>query len=356
MSIRSSSLKRTRCCSKPKCGSKFGGIGVRIRQLGDPPVLTIAGPPEPGTPAFRADIRPNDRILAIDGESTDGMTMTDVLRRMRGEPGEPVRLAILHDGDEEPVTIVLVREIITIDSILGDRRRADGSWQFRLDVDPRIAYIRITTFADKTIGELTELVERLEQDGVTALVLDVRDNSGGALDAAVGVSDLFLPADKLIVETRGRDREVRDRYLATGKDESGELPIAVLINRNTASASEIVAACLQDHDRAVVVGERSYGKGTVQQLIPVESGRSRLKLTSASYWRPSGENIHRMPGDTDEQKWGVLPSPGMEIEVSDEDYVAYRKYRSDRDLMATTDSDQASEENNADQAEVAIAC
>lgn len=321
---------------------QFGGIGVRIRIAGEPPQLTIAGPPESGTPAARANLLSGDDILAIDDRSTDGMSMADVLRLMRGVPGTPIRLTIRHAGEAEPETIELVRETITIDSILGDVHRADGTWKFRLDADPRIALIRITSFADKTVAELGQVLDRLRAEGMKAAVLDLRDNAGGALDASVAVCDMFLPAGELIVETRGRDRDFRDRYVASGKGRYQDLPLAVIVNGNTASASEIMAACLQDHERAVIVGERTFGKGTVQELLPVESGRSLLKLTTASYWRPSGENIHRMPDATPEDAWGVLPDAGFEVPLTDPQYAAYRQYRSERDLLEQAPSAESS--------------
>jgi carboxyl-terminal processing protease len=318
---------------RTELSQQFGGIGVRIRIAGEPPQLSIVGPPEPGTPAARAHLLPDDLILAIDDRPTDGLSMAEVLRLMRGAPGSSVRLTIRHAGETESQSIELVREMITIDSILGDVRRPDGSWEYRLAADPRIGYIRITTFANKTPAELGRVLGQLEDEGVEAVVLDLRDNAGGALDAAVAMCDMFLPPGELIVETRGRDRELRERYVSTGKGRYADLPLAVIVNGDTASASEIMAACLQDHGRAAIVGERTFGKGTVQELIPVESGRSLLKLTTASYWRPSGENIHRMPDATPEDAWGVKPDAGFEVPLTEQQTAAWRQYRSQRDLL-----------------------
>ena len=310
---------------------------MRIRIGGEPPQLSIAGPPEPGTPAARANLLPGDEILSIGDRPTDGLSMAEVLRLMRGVPGTSIRLTVRHAGQTETQTVELVRETIMIDSILGDLRRADGSWEFQRPDDPRIATIRITTFANKTAAELGDVLARLQAQGMEAVVLDLRDNAGGALDAAVAVCDMFLPADDMIVETARRDHQLRDRYVASGNGRYQDLPLAVLVNGSTASASEIMAACLQDHQRAVIVGERTYGKGTVQELLPVESGRSLLKLTTASYWRPSGKNIHRMPSATPEDTWGVQPSAaGFEVPLTDQEYVAYREYRSQRDLLEGT--------------------
>jgi carboxyl-terminal processing protease len=312
---------------------EFGGIGVRILRLGDPPQLRIVGPPEPGTPAASSDIRSGDLIVAIDGTETEGMEMEQILALMRGPVGSSVVLSVLHDNDDNPVDVRLVRDTITVESILGDYRDENNRWQFHLLSDMRIGYMRITKFGDKTEEELTRRLPELIAEGVQALILDVRDNYGGALDAAVGISDLFLRAGLPIVTTRDRDEEIRERFVSTGRGGYLDLPLAVLINHNSASAAEILAACLQDYKRAVIVGERTYGKGTVQRLMPIESGRSLLKLTAATYWRPSGDNIHRMPGDTEADPWGVRPDEGFEVPMDDEQYLLWRKYRYRRDIL-----------------------
>ena len=158
---------------------QFGGIGVRIRLLGDPPELVVVGAPDPNTPASRADIRANDRVLAIDDKPTAGMNLTEVLQLMRGQPGEPIRLLIRHADAEHPEVKELVREVITVDSILGDRRTAEGGWEYRLEADPRIAQVRVTTFGNKTAEELDRVLTRLTAEGVEAVVLDLRDDAGG---------------------------------------------------------------------------------------------------------------------------------------------------------------------------------
>jgi carboxyl-terminal processing protease len=311
---------------------QFGGIGVRIRLLGEPPELIVVGSPEPRTPAARADIRANDRVLKIDDFPTAGMSMSEVLRRMRGKPGQAIRLLVRHADAEHPESKELVREVINVESILGDRRTEAGGWEFRLESDPRIAHVRVTSFGNKTTDELERVLKRLTDEGVAGVVLDLRDDAGGALDAAVEICDMLLPPGLVIVETRGRDNILYERYTTSGRGQFPSLPLAVLVNSNSASASEIVAACLQDHGRAAIVGSRTYGKGTVQQLIHLESGRSLLKLTSANYRRPSGKSIHRTPSAKDDDDWGVLPDPGLEVPLSDSQYEAYVKYRSNRDL------------------------
>jgi len=317
---------------------QFGGVGVRIRLLGEPALPTVVGPPEPGTPAFRADIRSGDRILAINDQQTADMVMDDVLRLMRGPVGAPIKLAIRHVEDDRSHDVDLTRAMITVESIYGDVRNENGQWNFRLADDPRIGYVRITKFGDKTEAELTRVLADLTEHRtglpIEALIIDVRDNAGGNLDAAVGISDLFLRAGRTIVTTRGRDQVARDRFVSTGNGGYTELPMGVLINRDSASASEILAACLQDYSRAVIIGQRSYGKGTVQRLFThIESGRSLLKLTSATYWRPSEKNIHRMSSDDLQATWGVRPTPRFEVELDKQEDLQWRKYRLRRDLL-----------------------
>jgi carboxyl-terminal processing protease len=316
---------------------QFGGIGVRIGFLGEQHRLAIVAPPDQGTPAARAKLQPGDFILAINDQPTDGIKMSDVLRLVRGEPGSVLRLKIESPGEPTPRTVDLVREVINTESVLGDRRDKDGSWQFRLESDPQIAVIRITSFGDRTVAEFANVMTKLTADGVRAIVLDLRDNPGGSLDAAVAVCQMLLPAGKTIVETRGREQALLHRYATTADGKFMDVPMAVLVDQNSASAAEIVAACLQDHGRAAVVGQRSYGKGTVQQLLPLETGKSLLKLTWASFWRPSGANIHHAVGAPDNAKWGVSPDAGHESKLSPEEYKTYLAYREKRDGFGVID-------------------
>jgi carboxyl-terminal processing protease len=189
--------------------------------------------------------------------------------------------------------------------------------------------VRIASFGDRTAQQFATVMKELAGRGVQGIVLDLRDNVGGGLASAVAVSEMLLPAGKTIVETRGRDEILRQRYATKSDGIYSKLPIAVLVNQNSASASEIVAACLQDHRRAVVVGQRSFGKGTVQQMLPL--GKSLLKLTWAGFRRPSGANIHRAHNAAESEVWGVLPDDGFECVLSPEEFAAYRDYRSRRD-------------------------
>jgi carboxyl-terminal processing protease len=179
--------------------------------------------------------------------------------------------------------------------------------------------------------------------GAKGVVLDLRGDAGGSLDAAGDVCGMLLPVGKEIVETRGRGAVVRERYETTEQGQFVNVPLVVLVNQDSASAAEIVAACFQDNGRAAVAGQRSYGKGTVQQLIPIQNGKSTLKLTWASFWRPSDAKIHRAAGEAESQIWGVVPDQGLERRLTDEELAKFYDYRSERDRVgpaADGDSDQ----------------
>jgi carboxyl-terminal processing protease len=311
---------------------KFGGIGVEVTI--DPATrrLTVASPMI-GTPAYEAGILAGDQILAIDGETTEGMDYEEARRRMRGEPGELVALSILHLGQTAPQEVAVTRAIIRIPSVLGDFRDEHGQWSFTLADHPEIGYLRIVSFGEQTVSELETALAGLEKQSVKAVILDLRHNFGGILRSAVGACDFFV-SDGVIVTTRGRDKKQNlETFRATGKARYTSWPVAVLVDHLTASAAEIVAACLQDHHRATVIGERTWGKGTVQNVIPLEGGKSALKLTVATYWRPNERNIHRSRDAKDDDDWGVRPDRGCELKLSDEDQLRSAGERRQRDAM-----------------------
>ncbi len=228
-----------------------------------------------------------------------------------------------------------------VPSVLGDRRKADDpkAWDFMLDKDSKIGYIRLTNFSKTATKEMRDAVEELQREGVRGLIIDLRNNPGGLLKEAVGISDLFLTEGR-IVSTKGRNHkeEIYDaKPDGTLLLPAEKYPMVVLVNKYSASASEILAAALQDHKRAVVIGERSYGKGSVQNIIEMHEGNapSALKLTTASYWRPSGKNIHRFPDSKETDDWGVKPDAGFEVPLKDEERLEYMLYRSDRDIVRT---------------------
>ncbi|QDU58983.1 S41 family peptidase [Aeoliella mucimassa] len=318
---------------------EIDGVGVILHVDGEPPMLKVAGPPLPGKPADRAGVRENDAILAIDGKLLGEMSVRELqlaIDMIRGRAGESLELTVLHEGENEPETLTLVRERIEIDSLRGDRLLPDYTWQYLLDDDSRIALVRLVTFGIKSSGELEKLLPKLKAQGMQAMILDLRTNPGGVLGGAVETCELFLPANELVVETRDRLDRVRASDYTSADGPYVDLPLVVLIDHNSASASEIVAACLQDHKQAVVIGERSYGKGTVQELHPMQAGRSTLKLTCASFWRPSGKNIHRLNPDRQaalvDDNWGVSPNEGFTVPMSEVEYERLLKARAKRDV------------------------
>jgi carboxyl-terminal processing protease len=312
---------------------QFGGIGVEIltdRQNG---VLTVISPIV-DTPAYKAGVQAGDKILAIDGQSTETMTREEAMEKIRGDIGTPITLRIYREGADRTVDLPMVRAIIKIESLRGDRRKANDEWDFMYDEERKLGYIRLLNFDEKAPLELGNAVRQLKKQQVRGLVLDLRYNPGGLLTSAVQVSTLFLKKDSTVVTIRGRNQKDKvhkaERFevdVSDGKgarrteviepllDSAEECPMVVLVNKSSASASEIVAAALQDHKRAVVIGERSFGKGSVQNTIPLEHRSSILKITTASYWRPSGKNIHRQ-GKKDDEEWGVTPNnPRPELAV-----------------------------------------
>jgi carboxyl-terminal processing protease len=317
---------------------KFGGIGIRIGV--DRAGQILVESPMVGTPAYEAGVMAGDLIVKIDGKSTENMGLKKIVDLIQGEPGTPVTLGVLHEGAKEPVDLVIHRAEIKVDSVLGDDRvKTDlKEWNFWVDPETKIAYIRITQFTETTTAEVVRIVDALQNAGMKGLVIDLRNNPGGLLRSAVEVSSLFLPEGKPVVVTKGRGGVREDAYHArrentTTMKPGTYYPIAILVNRYSASASEIVAAALQDHMRAIIIGERSYGKGSVQNVIAMEAGSSALKLTTASYWRPSGRNIHRFPDAKEEDEWGVKPDKGYELKLTDEERIAYYRWRRDRDIV-----------------------
>lgn len=315
---------------------KFGGVGIEVSVDPKTQDLMVMSPLV-GTPAYIAGVRAGDKIVSIDGQSTKGFSLKDAVGLLRGKEGEPVTLGVIHDGETKPVDYALVRKVIKVDSVLGDVRGPDDTWNFFLAGHPGIGYIRITTFGELTVKELRSALEWLAERHCRGAIIDLRNNPGGLLPAATETCDLFLDAGKPIVSTRGREGKVEEEIHSTGNGPYQKLPLVVLVNHYSASASEIVAACLQDHHRAVIVGERSWGKGTVQKVLPVEGGRSVLKLTTASYWRPSGRNIHRLKSAAETDPWGVDPDADCSVPMTDKELSAWLEYRRDRDIVRPTD-------------------
>lgn len=312
-------------------GQEFGGIGVEVNWDRETNSLIVFSPMF-GTPAFEKGLQPGDRILKIDDVSTDKIDLVKAVSMIQGKPGEIVRLTIVREGEATPRVIELRRAVIKVNSVLGDRRLPDGTWSYVLAEAPDIGYIRITQFGEKTADELPKALQQLRAEHVRGLILDLRNNPGGLLESAIEVCDQFV-SQGTIVKTKDRNGIVTKLYEATGKAQYVDWPIAVLVNGSSASAAEIVAACLQDHDRAVIIGERTFGKGTVQSPIDLEGGKSMLRLTIAGFWRPSDRNIHRTEDAKETDVWGVSPSLGYEVKLDDQRIVDLAQQRRRRDVL-----------------------
>lgn len=294
---------------------KFGGLGVLIEGPPSAKQLTVIAP-IPGTPAFEAGLRPGDVITEIEGESTEGLSATDATKLMRGPVGESVTILVKRLGVPQALTVTIKRADIQVDSVYGDRINADSSWNYFLEEDSRIAYIRVTLFGERTLGEFEAALDKVKNDA-DALVIDLRYNPGGILNSAVKMCDMLVD-EGTIVSTRGRRDYFASDFTST-KDLKlpREIPTVVLVNDQSASASEIMAGCLQDLGRAKIAGQRSYGKGTVQQIFPLESDQTALKFTTARFYRPSGKNIHRTEEMQESDQWGVSPDAELSFELTD---------------------------------------
>ena len=258
---------------------KFGGLGMYIGLKQDQ--LTVISPIE-DTPAYRAGIQAGDRIVEIDGESTAGMSADDAARKMRGEPGTDVTLTIVREGVDEPIVLTITRDVITVVSVKYRR------------LSENIGYIRITGFMKPTAEAVGEAIRELTAQGVGGFILDLRSNPGGLLGAAVDVASYFLKEGDLVVYTQGGGE--REEYRAVAKEDRTDLPLVVLVNRGSASASEIVAGALKAHRRALLVGSRTFGKASVQKIFPLREGNgmSAIKLTVYHYYTPDGIDIHKV--------------------------------------------------------------
>lgn len=308
--------------------NEFGGVGIQISM--DDARLTVLSPLV-GTPAYRAGIMAGDQIIQIDRKATDDLSLDDVMQRLKGAPGTKVRLTVIRPGSSEKREITITREVIHVETVLGDRRQSDDHWDFVYDTQRKIAYIRLTAFSRDSAGDLKKALEKLTRQDLRGLILDLRFNAGGLLGAAIDIADLFVSKGR-IVSTKGRN--TTEKVWEAHEEGTFEgFPMVILANRFSASASEIVAACLQDHKRAIIVGERTWGKGSVQNVVELEDGRSLLKLTTASYHRPSGKNIHRFPDAKEGDEWGVMPNEGYLLKLSDAEMLSLVEDRRQRDII-----------------------
>lgn len=308
---------------------KFGGLGIEITM--EQGVVKIVSPID-DTPAFKAGLKPGDYITNIDGETIIGMTLNEAVDKMRGKPGTKVKLTIRR-VNEKPFDVTLKREEIKTQSVKTDIKDKD------------VLYVRIGSFSedvDKDIKKAFEKAKKGRKEPLKGLVIDVRNNPGGLLDQAVAVSSLFLNHGE-VVSTRARNEEDTLRYMAKGKDITEGLPIVVLINNGSASASEIVAGALQDHKRAVIVGEKSFGKGSVQTVVPL-GGYGAMRLTTARYYTPSGRSIQATGIEPD-----IIVHPAKLEEFTDEYGFSEAEYTNAlKNETVKNDKDKKNSENKKD--------
>jgi len=275
---------------KVQTSGKFGGLGIEVSMRDG--VLTVISPID-GTPAFIAGIKAKDKIVKIEDESTLDMTLEDAVSLLRGEIGSAVNITVIREGLKAPLLVKIVRDTIKVQSVKNKIYNND------------IGYIRIRNFAKTTSNDLDKALSYLREKNISKLILDVRNNPGGLLNQAVEVSDRFLGNENLIVYTKGRSEDQNMRFTTHDKDIHTDYPMVILVNGGSASASEIVAGALQDLNRAVIIGTPTFGKGSVQTIIPLSDG-SALRLTTARYYTPSGKVI---------QENGIVPDINIENEL-----------------------------------------
>ena len=256
---------------------EFGGLGLVV-SLKDKVLIVIS--PMEGTPAEEAGIKGGDKIVEIDGVSTQDITFSDAIEKMRGKPGTEVTLSIIREGEDKILSFTIKRAVIEIENV-----------KDALMLEEAIGYVRIVDFGEKTKRMLKKALSELDADGATSLILDLRNNPGGLLEAAVSVCDMFLKKDSLIVYTKDRSGKEQLRFDSTGRHYVSFNPLIVLVNKGSASGSEIVAGAVKDNKRGIIIGEQTFGKASVQTVVPMRD-RSALRLTTAEYYTPSGISIH----------------------------------------------------------------
>ncbi|HXF53391.1 MAG TPA: S41 family peptidase [Hyphomicrobiaceae bacterium] len=278
---------------------EFGGLGIEVTQEQGTGVVKVVAPID-DTPAAKAGLLANDLITHLDGESIVGVTLEQAVEKMRGPVNTPITLTIVRKGRDDPFDVRIVRDIIRINAV-----------KWRLERDGEVGYIKISTFNEQTHANLIKAVEAIKKEAgkrLKGFVIDLRNNPGGLLDQAVSVADDFLDKGAIVL-TKGRNLEETDRKQANAGDIAEGRPLVVLINGGSASASETVAGALQDHLRAIIIGTRSFGKGSVQTIIPLGPNNGAIRLTTARYYTPSGRSI---------QARGIDPDIVVEQELPEE--------------------------------------
>ncbi|MEL6550887.1 MAG: S41 family peptidase [Pseudomonadota bacterium] len=317
---------------------EFGGLGIEVTQ--EEGFVKVVAPMD-DTPADIAGVEAGDFITHVDGEGLLGLTLDEAVELMRGPVGSEIVITVVREGEDDPFDITIVRDTIRLTAV---RTRTEGD----------AIVLRVSTFNDQTYPNLRDgLAEQIDEAGgisnVSGVVVDLRNNPGGLLTAAVRVSDAFLTAGE-IVSTRGRDPQDAERFNASPDDLAQGLPVVVLINGGSASASEIVAGALQDHRRAIVVGTKSFGKGSVQSIMPLR-GSGAMRLTTARYYTPSGRSIQALGISPDI----IVEQPRRAAEVTEEEEENQRPSRSEADLRGSLGNELTDEQLEQIEAEEAIA-
>lgn len=306
---------------------RFTGIGIQIRRDSVRDGLLVVSPIK-GSPAYKAGLLAGDLITEVitdmgangkplaerETVSTRGMKTEDAIKRILGNPNTKITVKVEREGAAQPLLVDINRAQVNVETVLGSKRLEDDEWEYMLDPKEKIGYIRLTQFTHKSAGDMEIAMRKLARDGVKGLVLDLRFNPGGLLDSAVEITDLFVD-DGLVVSIRPRAGRERS-FGGTHAGSYLNFPMVCLVNGASASGSEIVAAALQDHQRAIVIGERSFGKGSVQTIHQFRPTDAEIKMTTATFWRPNGKNLNKpsTSGSLDED-WGVRPDAGYEIKL-----------------------------------------
>ncbi|MDP2137390.1 MAG: S41 family peptidase [Candidatus Didemnitutus sp.] len=297
--------------TEEELNNEFSGVGIQVEER-DGHIVVIT--PIADTPAERAGIRRGDRLVAVDGKPINEPSIEKVVRLIRGKVGTELKLTLFRPSQDREITMALKRQRIRLESVRNATLQSDG-----------LGYLQITQFSERTGDEFSTALKEMEKNGLRALVLDLRNNPGGLLDAAVEVSDAFFDRGELVAYTQGRTADSRVEFRADGNHGHRTYPIAILVNGGTASAAEIVSGAMKDTGRAVIVGERTFGKGSVQSIIELRQGEG-IRLTTARYYTPSGITIHEQ---------GIAPH--VEIEMSDDDEARLRVQQTRADLSASAE-------------------
>jgi carboxyl-terminal processing protease len=312
----------------------FIGVGIQI-ELDNSRQLRVVAPLD-GTPAQREGVRRGDLIRLIDGKSTVGISLNQAVDRITGERGTKVTLSIEREGHEGLIDFVITRDRIPLYTVKGWKRtgRGETDWDYLIDPINRIGYVRLTNFSQETVFEFDRAIAAMRRDApeLNGLVLDLRFNPGGVFSAATGIANRFVGKGKL-VSVADRNR-IMPTWAMPFRASLESLPVVVLVNAGSASASEIVAGCLQDHDRGIIIGERTYGKGSVQQVRPIDFGTAYLKVTEQQYLLPSGRSIHREKGSA---IWGVQPD--ITVRMTSDQLVKLLEIRQEADVTPIADLD-----------------